>query len=229
MKRLFLVSLMLFIIGCPRSQYISDRGFMSSLEAFVPEAEIRIDNYPCRDIKNRFGSCSVAKEEGSDLKVSFILLSDAEITWKSNCEFTVDELRTDHGSLITTGMFATLLLEDIPEAGQVCSIGFVIIDTDREAGEIVPEAQGQMALVSLIIGSEDYVYMPTANVRIKGGKIKIKASKFTKHMMISHHKRHQMVEKLHEIEFSKPKTGAPIIVRTQSDIGRYSRKVLKLR
>ena len=91
--KLFIV-VALFLSGCI-SNYISDQGMMSAVEAFVPEAELSIDGNACLTTDNKQGACSIIREEGSDIRFDIMTIPEAEIIWKSNCIFLYNGERTN--------------------------------------------------------------------------------------------------------------------------------------
>ena len=220
--------ILLLLFGCPTSHYISDRGMMSSVEAFMPESDILVDDISCQTIDKKDGACSLVREKGDSIKLSINVITESEISWKSNCYFDVEDpnggsQRQREGGFVTDKKVNHLYLKNMPESGTVCTVGILILDVEREEGEKVPESQGQISLIHIIVSDPNYIAVPATQIRFKKKSVEIKASKFSKHILLSDGKKHHHLKKLNEFSFDKPKRGTTLFVKVLTDIGRVDK------
>lgn len=220
---LFLVS----FLGCPPSQFISDRNMMSAVEAFVPETEIMVDGKPCHTVDGEEGACSAIREAGDTIRFKIKLLSESsEVSWKSNCRFDYNSKNINEGSFVTDKKSAYITLKNIPEPKQVCTVGILVLDTDREEEEVMPANSGSISMVHIIVGDPNYVSLPNTQIGFKDDEVYVKASRFTKDLQINGNGEFVHLKKINEFEFDKPPSGRQITFRTQSDIGRRNKIVV---
>jgi len=197
---------------------------VSPLEAFVPENDISIGGVPCKTPRGRDGGCTIIVSAGDPLYIDFVLLSESEVSWKSYCTFTFQDRQTNSGTVIANKGKLRLELLDIAPEGEICSIGFIVLDTERDADDVLPNAAGSFTIVHAIVGSPKYISLPRPQIRIRRKTIEVKGSRFTKWALVGPKER---VEKLHEFAFDKPKKN--FYLRSQSDNGRKTKQYVRVK
>lgn len=217
-------------MGCP-STYLSDIGLMSSVEAYHPEGDILVDDIQCKTMTGEEGACSILKEEDDPINFKFNLLTKSEITWKSNCAFDVElpdgsAKRTDNGSFITDKEQEILNFKNIPQSGQVCTVGFLILDIERD-NEDIPKSSGIISLVHIVVTNPNYISVPSSQIKFRKKKIEILTSKFSKYVLITKGKETKKIKKMNQFFIEAPKNGERVVVKVQTDISRINKTIVQ--
>lgn len=221
MKHAIFFGALLTILGCPSEHYFSDTGFISSVEAFVPELIFKVDQVECKTIKGQHGACVISKPEKSSAQVEINLNHESQVTWESSCTLEVNGQQTDNGSFISKDQVLRIQYGDIKPKGEICVLGIQTLNTRRDDPDsIAPSSQGSQGLIYIIVTDSNYVALAKPFYRFKDDNIEIAADKYSKYLRLN--RRGKSPKIYFKKTLLREEKKDIVSIESESDIGRRS-------